>query len=244
MGQLYDDIGRGYAETRRPDPRLAELIRNGLGDARSVVNVGAGAGSYEPTDRRVFAVEPSSTMIRQRASAAAPAIQGSAMELPFSNDSFDAALAILTLHHWPDWRVGVRELLRVSRGQVLILSWDPAVEPFWLGEYFPEIWQIDRQIFPPLQALCNELGGADVRPIPIPHDCTDGFLGAYWRRPEAYLDPAVRASISTFSRISRLRQGIGRLRTDLESGKWEEQNGLLRMESELDLGYRLIQTKA
>jgi SAM-dependent methyltransferase len=238
---LYDIIGRTYGGHRRADPRIARVINAALGDAQTVVNVGAGAGSYEPTDRPVVAVEPSSVMIAQRPASAAPAVQGSAELLPFSDNAFSAALAILTVHHWSDRRAGLAEMRRVARDRVVVLTWDPGHPGFWLvRDYFPDIIEFDRRIFPGLAELEAALGRVEVSVVPIPHDCIDGFLGAYWRRPAAYLDEGVRASISAFARIGDISAQIERLRADLESGQWAVRNAeLLRLE-ELDVGYRLV----
>jgi len=244
MAHLYDQIGIGYRALRRPDPRIAAAIVDALGPAASVVNVGAGAGSYEPTDRRVVAVEPSREMIRQRPAGAAPVVQASATALPFRTATFDAALAVLTVHHWPDRARGLAELRRVARDRVVILTWAPDAAGFWLVEdYFPELVAIDRAIFPTPDEMRRTLDPIEVHPLPIPHDCTDGFLGAYWRRPRAYLDAAVRGAISTFSKIGDVDPGLARLRNDLEDGTWTRRHGLLLTRSELDLGYRLVVAK-
>ena len=241
MSQLYDEIGVGYRALRRPEPRIASAIARALGETESVVNVGAGAGSYEPSDRSVVAVEPSMTMIRQRRPGSAPAIQASATRLPFRDASFAAALAVLTVHHWPDRARGLDELARVAADRVVVLTWDPAVSGFWLvDEYFPEIVEIDRPIFPTLDEFSRALGRIEVSTLPIPHDCVDGFLGAYWRRPEAYLDADIRRAISTFSKIRTLEAGLARLRRDLEDGTWRRRHGDLLDRTELDLGYRLV----
>ena len=238
---FYDILGRTYGGHRHADPRIARIISAALGDAATVVNVGAGAGSYEPTDRSVVAVEPSSVMIAQRPASAAPAVQGSAELLPFPDNAFDAALAILTVHHWSDRRAGLAEMRRVARDRVVVLTWDPEHPGFWLvRDYFPDLIEFDRRIFPKLAELEAALGRIDVSVVPIPHDCVDGFLGAYWRRPAAYLDEGVRAGISTFARIGDIPARIERLRVDLESGRWAVRNAeLLRLE-ELDVGYRLV----
>jgi SAM-dependent methyltransferase len=239
--QLYDAIGIGYGNYRRPDPRLADAIRSALGDAASVVNVGAGAGSYEPRDRLVVAVEPSPAMIRQRPAGSAPVVQASATHLPFRDAAFAAALAVLTVHHWPDRVRGLTELARVAQRRVVIVTWDPETFGFWLTEdYFPAMIEIDRHIGPPLDEFRRVVGPLEVHPLPIPHDCADGFLGAYWRRPDAYLDPGVRGAISTFSKISDLEAGLARLRGDLRDGTWARRYGHLLARSELDLGYRLV----
>ena len=240
MAVLYDIIGAGYANLRQPDSRIEQAIRDGLGNASTVLNVGSGTGSYEPSDRSVITVEPSMTMIRQRPSNAAPTIQASAMALPFRAAVFDAALAILTIHHWSHKDVGLRELRRVSRDRVVMLTWDPSSPGFWLTDYFPGILEIDRQIFPTLDEIERGLGRITVSNVPIPHDCSDGFLGAYWRRPEAYLDQRVRSAISTFSKLRDVTSSLEQLDRDLKSGEWHRRYGNILTRSELDLGYRLV----
>jgi len=241
--ELYDRIGHGYALQRRPDPRIAAFVHRALAGSASVVNVGAGAGSYEPAGLPVVAVEPSITMIRQRPADGHPAVRAAAGALPFRDDSFDSSLATLTLHHWPDWRAGVREMARVARGRVVLLTWDPAACEFWLvSDYFPQILEIDRTLFPTMEEMDRELGGITVRSVPIPHDCTDGFLCAYWRRPHAYLDPQVRAAISAFSKLEAVEQVLRRLTADLESGEWHRRHGHLLRRRSLDLGYRIVAT--
>lgn len=238
--ELYDRIGRGYRQRRRADPRIAARILRALEGSSSVVNVGAGAGSYEPRDRKLVAVEPSMVMIRQREAGAAPAVRASATSLPFRDATFDAALAVLTIHHWPDLARGLGELRRAARRKVVILTCDPSVTGFWLTDYFPEIVEFDRRSLPSLSELARHLGRIDVLDVPIPHDCTDGFLGAYWRRAEAYLRPEVRAAISTFSKLRAVEQGVDALRRDLASGEWQRRYGQLLGRSALDLGYRLV----
>lgn len=237
----YDVIGRAYASHRRADPRIMRLIDSAIGEAETVLNVGAGTGSYEPTKRAVVAVEPSRVMIAQRPAGAAPVIQGSADRLPFADGAFDAASAILTVHHWQDRQAGLRELRRVARDRVVILTWDPAHRGFWLvRDYFPDLVENDRRIFPTLDELEAVLGRVEVRTVPVPHDCADGFLGAYWRRPASYLEEGVRAGISTFSRIADVSERLERLRDDLESGKWAVNNAELLGLEQMDLGYRLV----
>ena len=244
MTQLYDTIGATYQDYRRPDARIATVLARALGNAQTVVNVGAGTGSYEPRDRAVVAVEPSLTMIRQRPRGSAPAVQASALQLPLGNGAFAAALAVLTVHHWPDRPRGLTELTRVVRDRVVIMTWDPSSAGFWLTqEYFPEFVDIDRKICPTMEELRRVLGDLDVFPLPIPHDCTDGFLGAYWRRPHAYLDLGRRSAISTFSKLSDIEPGLTRLRRDLEDGTWNHLYGHLLSQSELDLGYRVVVAK-
>jgi len=241
MTQIYDRIGAGYAHARRPDPRIAARVAGALGGAETVVNVGAGSGSYEPADRAVVAVEPSRTMIAQRPAGSAPVVQASATHLPFADGAFAAAMAVLTVHHWPDRAAGLAELRRVARGAVAVLTWDPEGPGFWLiRDYLPEILEADRGNFPTIDEYAAALGPVRVEPVPVPHDCADGFLGAYWRRPHAYLDPRVRAGISSFSTIPGLDAGLERLRADLEDGTWERRHGELLRRSEIDAGYRLV----
>lgn len=241
MNQTYDRIGAGYARARRADPRIAARILGALGEAATVVNVGAGTGSYEPADRPVVAVEPSSTMIRQRPAGSAPVVQASATDLPFRDGAFAAALAVLTIHHWPDRGRGLGELARVARDGAVLLTWDPESADFWLlRDYLPRVLEADRGLFPGIGELRAALGPVEVHPVPIPHDCEDGFLGAYWRRPRAYLDPGVQGGISTFATVAGLEAGLDRLRADLEDGTWERRYGGLLGREELDIGYRLV----
>jgi SAM-dependent methyltransferase len=241
MPQLYDTIGVGYGSYRRPDPRIAAAIMRALGELAPIVNVGAGTGSYEPADRPVVAVEPAMTMIRQRQARTIPVVQASATHLPFRDGAFAAALAVLTVHHWPDRMRGLAEFARVARHRLVIATYDPAAAGFWLIEdYFPAIREIDRLSMPSLEEFRRALGPVDVRALPIPHDCTDGFLGAYWRRPYAYLDPGVRRAISAFAKIPHIDTGLTRLRADLANGTWARRYGHLLHQEALDLGYRLV----
>lgn len=240
MSILYDKIGAGYAELRKPDPRIAKAINHALGDAKTVLNVGAGAGSYEPYDRQVTALEPSAGMISQRPPDAANALQGVAESLPFEDDAFDAAMAILTIHHWSDVEAGLREMRRVAKDRLVILTFDPAGPYFWPADYIPEIVELDQPIMPALREIETILGNAAIEAVPVPHDCTDGFLGAYWRRPEPYLDPNVRSAMSTFAKLDDVEPHLERLEKDLASGAWDMRYGhLLELES-LDIGYRLV----
>jgi SAM-dependent methyltransferase len=239
----YDTIGRGYSASRVADRRIAAQIHAALGDAASVVNVGAGAGSYEPPTT-VAAIEPSAVMIAQRPPGAAPVIRARAEAIPLAGKSVDAAMAILTLHHWSDLEAGIAELRRVARRRIVVLTWDPGLpRDFWLWrDYLDGTIEDDSRDDLRLDALATLLGGARVEPVPVPHDCTDGFAAAYWRRPHAYLDPAVRAGISMLARVDDavLRPSLDRLAADLDSGAWHErQTGLLRRDA-LDLGYRLL----
>lgn len=239
----YDTIGKGYAGQRRPDARIAARLAAALGGARTVLNVGAGAGSYEPADRRVVALEPSRVMLAQRASGAAPSVQARAEALPFADRTFDATMAVLTLHHWSDRAGGLAECVRVSRERVVLLTIDAFAEGFWLvRDYFPEFLELDRRQFPPIAEYAALFGArtqVTIESVSVPRDCVDGFLGAYWARPEAYLDPAVRAGISSFTRCDTAA-GLERLRADLTSGAWHARNGGLLERESLDLGYRLV----
>ena len=240
MASRYDRIGLNYAELRKPDPRIAALVEAALGDARTVLNVGAGAGSYEPAGREVTALEPSIEMIRQRRAPAAAVVQGRAEDLPFPDDSFDAAMAVLTVHHWSDQARGLGEMRRVARGPVVILTYDPAFRGFWLADYIPGLVSLDEAQMPPMSEYRKWLGPVAVEPVPIPHDCTDGFLCAYWRRPAAYLDPRVRAAMSSFWALGDVSEALARLEKDLESGAWAERHGGLLALDALDCGYRLV----
>lgn len=241
----YDSIGIGYKENRRPDPRLARRIDAALGSAEVVLNIGAGAGSYEPTDRTVVAVEPAETMVAQRSVDAAPVTRAAAERLPVSDDAVDAALAVLTVHHWSNLAVGLSEMCRVSLDRQVIVTWNQRVveDRFWfIRDYAPELMATERVKCPSIDVMRRVLGRVTVAPLPIPADCTDGFFAAYWRRPERYLDPDARAAISVFAQAEpwRYEDGLARLESDLSSGLWHEQYaGLLDLE-ELDLGYRLV----
>ena len=240
---LYDEMGRGYARRRRPDPNIARRIYAAVGDSATIVNVGAGSGSYEPSHRRVLAVEPSATMIRQRARDAAPAVLGRAEALPLVDQSVDAAMAVLTVHHWTDLARGVAEMVRVARERVVIVTFDPAVVVrSWLRQhYLPELAALDRRLFPPLGRLHDLLPAATTEVLAVPVACRDGFLEAYWGRPEAYLDPAVRAATSGFARLGdAARSGLAQLQADLSSGPWDERHGRLRHLPSYDVGLRII----
>jgi SAM-dependent methyltransferase len=244
---LYDRIGQTYGAIRRADPRLAEPIWKALGDARSVVNVGAGTGSYEPPDRRVTAVEPSEVMIAQRPPDAAPAVQAIAEDLPFGDDSFDAAMAILTLHHWSDVDAGLAEMVRVARRRVVVVTFDLDVgNDLWLvRDYLPEIVTSNVRSYPSMARLLDALPAATVQPLLVPRDCTDRMFAALWARPEQYLDPQVRAATSTWDPIPHAvsARALSQLRRDLASGAWDERYGHLRSTPEWDVGLRLIRAE-
>lgn len=239
MAARYDSIGINYTELRKPDPRIAAAIEEALGDAETVLNVGAGAGSYEPLNRQVTAIEPSTEMIQKRSPNAAPVIQASAEALPFDDMSFDASMAILTIHHWTDKLAGLREMRRVTRGRIVLLTFDPASRP-WLTDYLPELASLDEQQMPTMSDYERWLGPVQVKPVLVPHDCADGFLYAYWRRPAAYLDERVRSGSSSFWTINNVEAGLDRLREDLARGEWERRYGHLLTLPSYDAGYRLV----
>ncbi len=235
---LYARTADAYARHRAEDPRLAAAIHDALGDARTVVNVGAGMGAYEPRDRDVTSVEPEPAMAPSRAS-----VQARAEALPFDDDAFDAAMAVLTIHHWTDWRAGAAELRRVARDRVVVFTFDPSwSRALWLvDEYLPELADIEAH-FPTPDQVLEALGGGEIRTVPISHDCRDGFFGAYWRRPQAYLDPDRQQAISALAMLDPAirERGLTALAHDLESGAWAERHADLTVRTELDLGYRLV----
>lgn len=241
--ERYDHIGTTYASVRRPDPRWVARIHEALDGHGTLVNVGAGAGSYEPGFMSVVGVEPSQVMIQQRASSAAPMVRGVAEQLPFRDNTFDVALAVFTVHHWSDPAAGLSEMRRVARKQVVV-TWDPDVfdEQFWLvRDYLPEAAERETPLAT-LATVLTHLGPATTETLPVPDDCTDGFFGAYWKRPHAYLDATVRAGISG---LALLDQGVvfaalERLRFDLSHGHWRARYAALMALREIDLGYRLV----
>jgi SAM-dependent methyltransferase len=241
--QRYDDIGRSYARHRRPDPRIARQINAALGAAHLVVDVGAGAGSYEPLDRHVVAIDPSPVMIDQRSTGAGPVVRSVAEALPFATGSFEASLAILSLHHWSDKTRGLAEMRRVAKRRV-VLCFDAALEhSFWLvRDYLPEIAALDYGPDLSPEQVADAVDADRIEVVPVPWDCRDGFLCAYWRRPDAYLDASVRSCISGLARLdpSVVRRGIDLLRTDLHTGRWATRHADLLERSEMDLGYRLV----
>jgi SAM-dependent methyltransferase len=238
----YDQTGITYSHTRHPDPRIAAAIGRALAGAASVANIGAGAGSYEPA-QTIVAIEPSRVMIRQRPAGAAPAVEAAAEALPLRTGAVEAALAVLTVHHWTDLAAGVAEMLRVARRRVIILTWDhDVIQDFWLlRDYVPAAAETDARLAVPINDLISLLGpnSVSVTTIPVPHDCADGFGGAYWRRPHAYLDDTVRQSMSLFSMtpVDHVKEGLTRLRLDLESGEWQHRYAELLHHFDLDLGY-------
>lgn len=243
----YDRIGVGYSDVRRADPRFEAAIWQALGDAQSVLNIGAGAGSYEPTDREVIAVEPSPAMIAQRPMNAARAIQGVAEAIPLQDKSVDATMGIFTMQHWDDVDRGLTEVLRVTRKRIVFLTLDLDVTAqMWLcRDYLPEIIEHDRKTFPTIAHLQTVLPNVRVQTVSVPADCTDGFLVALWSRPEAHLDPNVRRSSSTWHRLppAVVESGVNQLRQDLDSGEWDRRLGYLRTLDALDVGLRLVKAE-
>lgn len=239
----YDSHGRTYASHRRPDPRIARRIHAALGDAETVVNVGAGAGSYEPADRWLLGVEPSATMRAQRPAGAAPAIDATAEALPFDDDSVDAAMACVTIHHWEPMEAGLAEMRRVARGPVVVFTFDLDALPAWQQDFLAEGLEIERPRFGPIESVAAALGGRTrIEPISTPGDCVDGFFEAFWRRPEALLDPAVRACQSMWQVIGPAAEVrmVARLSAALESGEWDAAHGHLREQAEFDGALRLV----
>jgi SAM-dependent methyltransferase len=244
---LYDSIGRNYGAIRQADPRLAEPIWLALGDARSVINVGAGAGSYEPPGRQVTAVEPSAVMIAQRPPDAAPAVQANAEALPFRDGEFDAAMAILTLHHWSDVDTGLAELVRVARRRVVIVTFDPAAwgAQWIVHDYIPEILDDASEWKPSIARILDALPSAAVEVLPAPCDCTDRMFATLWARPEEYLDPRIRAATSVWHQLPPdvSARALDQLARDLASGAWDERYGHLRTTPAWDVGLRLIRAE-
>jgi len=238
----YDRLGVGYQQTRREDPRLVARIHAALGDARSVVNVGAGTGSYEPRRRTVAAVEPSAVMIAQRPPATAPAVRAAAEALPFGEHRFDAAMALWTIHHWADPGQGITELRRVARRVVIVAASDRLNQLWLTRDYFPAMVRARRPEIQPEHIAALLGGNVRIEPFPVPHDCLDGFGEAFWARPEAYLDPRIRAGMSAFGLLdeAEIRPGLQQLQADLRSGTWDARNGHLRQLAEFDCGLRLI----
>jgi SAM-dependent methyltransferase len=241
---VYDRIGAGYTSGRRSDPRIAAVLDRALGGAASVVNVGAGTGSYEPADRPVVAVEPSPVMAAQRGPDAAPCVRATAEALPFTDEAFGAAMSVLSLHHWTDKPRGLAEMRRVTRGPVVLFGGNDRDlnTSWWLHDYFPATRKLVFERSYPAERIAEALGPVTLIPVPIPADCTDGFEAAYWRRPAVILDPAVWRATSALSLISDAERtaGLARLEADLASGEWRRKYGQLLELDELDLGYRVV----
>jgi SAM-dependent methyltransferase len=240
----YGDIGASYSRYRQPDPVIAAQIHHALGDAQSVLNVGAGAGSYEPLDRQVTAVEPSAAMRAQRPAHLSIAIDAVAEDLPFADARFDTAMAIVTVHQWSDLERGLAEMRRVTIGPVVLLVCDPdQMADYWLNDYIPEVRSIEASRFPPIARIVAALGGSvTVEPVPVPLDCRDGFNEAYYGRPEAFLDPEARLACSSWSLVpaAAVERCIAQLSADLASGRWDASHGHLRTQPFFDGPLRLI----
>jgi SAM-dependent methyltransferase len=241
---VYDSIGLGYTTHRRPDSGWVARINDALGDARSVLNVGAGTGSYEPdAPRQVVAVEPSIVMVSQRRSDAAPVVRGSGTAIPVRDHAVDAALAVLTLHHWGDWRTGLRELARVAPRRVIITIDFKVHADFWLlSDYLPDVASRERSLRPSPADIADVIGVTETVALPLPRDFADGVLGAFWHRPEAYLDPVVRGNTSPLALAdpTHIEAGMASLAADLTNGTWQRRHGHLLEHDALDLGYRLV----
>lgn len=247
MGERHDDgsagdvnyrqIGQAYSTYRQPDPRIAAVITGALGSATTVLNVGAGAGSYEPTDREVTAVEPSASMRAQRLPGLVSAVDAIAEDLPFPDKFFDAAMTTFSVHQWNDLAAGLREMRRVTRGPIVVLTGDPEfLKRFWLAEYAPDVISTEARRYPSIDAIAEVLGSVEVRNVPIPLDCTDGFNEAYYGRPEMLLDPLARTSCSAWSFVEQASAAgfVERLAADLADGTWDERHGHLRHQSTFD----------
>ncbi len=238
MKALYDKIGKNYSVGRQTDPVIASNIFQFLTGSNSIVNIGAGAGSYEPRSMNLVAIEPSLEMINQRPADASPVIKAFVESLPFEDDSFSHSMTVLSMHHWKDRKVAFGEVKRVTTKRFIAVTWNPSSDPYWLTEeYFPEIHSIDQSIFPSLDELATAFPGMKFYPLPIPANCIDGFTAAYWARPHAYLDPQVRSRMSTFSKIENLYTGLKKLSADLKSDYWEKRYTQLQALNQLDVGY-------
>jgi Methyltransferase domain len=240
----YESNGTGYGLRRQTDPDIERLVHSALGDAQTVLNVGAGTGSYEPADRYVVAIEPSSSMRSQRPPSRVPAMNATAEDLPFDDDSFDAAMAMVTVHQWGDAVTGLKELRRVSRGPVVVLTFDAdAIENFWLNEYAPELIAAEKKRYPPIAEIARLIGEKSaVTPVPIPFDCLDGFTEAFFGRPEAFLEDGVRRSQSAWGFVDpeAEERSVAKLRSDLASGAWDASYGELRNKPDFIGSLRLI----
>ena len=244
MNTIYDDIGINYAVTRCTDPKIAKQLYPELQGATRIVNIGAGTGSYEPDSTELVAVEPSSEMISQRKSGSHRVEQAFAEKLPFGNSSFSHAMTVLSMHHWENRTLAFNEINRVVTEKFVAITWDPKSDAFWLTrDYFPEIYEMDRCIFPEIEELSEHFGEIKVNSLQIPSDCKDGLLAAFWKRPEAYLSSKVRQSISPFSKIESLSKGLQELENDLASGLWAKNNHAILNSTSLDVGYKIISAK-
>lgn len=241
----YDQYGQQYSGYRQTDPRIAAYVNEALADAQTILNVGAGAGSYEPADKYVVAVEPSQVMRAQRLQKGkVPAINAKADHLPFDDNAFDAAMAMVTVHHWPDIDKGLKELRRVTRNQVIVMTFDPEqLDNFWNAHYFPELIAVEKARYPAIDFIQQSLGGqSKVVSVPIPFDCTDGFQEAFYGRPEAFLQKEVRQSQSAwgFLAAGQEEELVQRLADDLASGEWDRKYGHYRNEPHFTCALKLV----
>ena len=244
MEAIYDQIGINYSESRGTDPKIAKQLNFELRGATRIVNIGAGTGSYEPENIDLVAVEPSSETISQRKTDSHTVEQAFAEKLPFENNSFSHAMTVLSMHHWENRARAFSEINRVTTKKFVAITWDPASEPFWLTrDYFPEFYEMDKIDFPELEELNEHFDEVKMSPLEIPADCKDGFLAAFWKRPEAYLSSKVRQSISSFSKIEDASNGLQTLRADIASGTWEKRNQAILGASSLDVGYRVVSAR-
>jgi SAM-dependent methyltransferase len=244
MDAIYDEIGINYSLKRCTDPEIAKQLYSALEGATRIVNIGAGTGSYEPENRQLVAVEPSAEMISQRNTGSYPVEKAFAEKLPFESGSFSHAMTVLSMHHWENRPLAFSEINRVATEKFVAITWDPESEPFWLTrDYFPEIYEMDKRIFPGLEELNDHFDEVQVNPLKIPGDCKDGLFAAFWKRPEAYLSSRVRQSTSPFSKVNNLSEGLHRLEEDLASGLWAKNNYTILDSSSLDVGYRVISAR-
>jgi len=241
MKAIYDDIGVNYSVTRCTDPKIAEQLHSELQGATRIINIGAGTGSYEPENIELVALEPSSKMISQRKSGSHKVEQAFAEKLPFEDNSFSHAMTVNSMHHWENRALAFDEINRVATDRFVAISWDPESAPFWLTrDYFPEIYEMDKGIFPGMDEISDHFSDVIITPLEIPADCKDGLLAAFWKRPEAYLSEKVRQSTSPFSKIRNLAEGLIKLQDDITSGAWAKNNHAILKSTSLDVGYRLI----
>lgn len=236
----YDTVGQHYARFRQADPRIAALIHTELEGAISIINIGAGAGSYEPVCPFLVALDPSEKMLAQRNNHHATAVRARAEQIPFRSDTFDMASILLSIHHWDDWRLGLQEATRVTKSRIVLFTWVDVPHEFWLYDYIPALAQIDKGLFPSIEEVTKVIGPVREVTVPVPADCKDGFLCAYWNRPQRYLDAETRSAISTFSRLGDISSGLSRLSGDLKSGRWPQRYAELLTMDNYDFGYRLL----
>ena len=240
MSLNYDQFACQYDIYRKPDYRINASIQSHIDGSDWILNVGAGVGSYEPENGHVIAIEPSFEMISKRENSGTKPIQGVAEHLPFKNNVFDCSMAVLTIHHWSNFEAGLKEMLRVTKNKIILFTWIRNDNRFWLEDYIPEISGKDGALFPDLEELDRILCGITVETIEIPYDCTDGFMCAYWRRPEAYLNPDIRKAISVFSGITDVDAKLSKLHEDIKNGVWLQNNKHLLDKETMDYGYRLV----